>query len=140
MSDVHRAERIRRNVPDYALGRAVTPASAGATDTLKHPTAGRISCRSPNIGDSLHPLWYRYGSNMSALADKIDDGPVLFPLLGMIGPGCSRARLPDPFQTMTWRWACALPVHIGHHPSSMMVSWPFRSSELRRDRLFPMMT
>ena len=66
-------------VPDHPLGHSAAPGFAGATDTSKHPTGGQTSCHTPNIEHSLHPLWYRYGSNMPALADKIDDGPVLFP-------------------------------------------------------------
>ena len=84
------------DVPDYPLGHPVAPAFPSATDTSKHPTAGQTSCTSPNIEHSLHPLWYRNGSNVAALADKIDDGPVLFPLLKMPEIQIRQLASPEP--------------------------------------------
>lgn len=77
-------------------GHTLAPTFASSTDTSKQPTAGQTSCRSPNIEHSLHPLWYRHGSNMPALADKVDDGPVLFPLLEMSEIQISQLASPEP--------------------------------------------
>jgi hypothetical protein len=42
-----------------------------------------VSCLDPLIQGRLDPFGHRNRSNVPALANEIDDGPMLFPLLKM---------------------------------------------------------
>jgi hypothetical protein len=68
-------------VPDQPFSDPSTPAFSGTTGTSKDRAAGQACCRSPEIECTLHPVWYRHRSNVPALPNEINDGPVFFPLL-----------------------------------------------------------
>ena len=71
------------NVPDHAFRHAVAPMFACSTDASKQPS-GRKGCGGdPGVNGRFDPVGHRYGSNVSALTDEVDNGPMFLALLQM---------------------------------------------------------
>src|SRR5690348_13280065 len=71
------------HVPDDAFRDTISPPFAGSADASKYLAGVEISCLDPLIQGRLHPFGYGNRSDVPALANKIDYGPVLFSLLQM---------------------------------------------------------
>ena len=85
-SESGEAEFLRglfHHVPDYALRYAVTPMFACSADASKQPPGRNFGSGHPHVDGRFDPVGHRYGSNVSAFADEIDDGPMFLALLQM---------------------------------------------------------
>ncbi len=71
------------HVPDYLLAQPVTPNRASTGDPAKDPAAGNSGSMQPIVNEFLHPVRHRNRSNVSGLADQVNDGPVVLALLQM---------------------------------------------------------
>jgi hypothetical protein len=65
------------NVPHDPLRYAISPGLACAANTPKLATFAHASGRQPGIDGVLDPIRDGHRSNMSALANQIDNGPVI---------------------------------------------------------------
>ncbi|NWF84665.1 MAG: hypothetical protein HXY18_12635 [Bryobacteraceae bacterium] len=70
-------------VPHNPFRHAVSPSLACAANAPKHAAFGHACRHKPGIDTALDPVRNGYGSNMAALANQIDDGPVILPALEM---------------------------------------------------------
>ena len=80
-SEAHFPSILFHHMPNYALGDAVTPALSSPTNATKYRATCYARSASPRIQGRFHPAWHRHGPDVPTLADQIDDGPVLLPLL-----------------------------------------------------------
>ena len=107
-------------MPDDLLRDAVAPNCASPAHAPKQPPVPNRGGSCPLVYRRLHPIGNRDGSNVAALADQIDQRPVLFPLLdvsdlelGDLRPaqaaaqeqGQDRPITPAPYRLRLWRLA-----------------------------------
>ena len=69
------------NMPDDSFGHAVPPGFTSPTDTSEQFSGRNPGSSRPAVDSALDPLGHRHGSNVTAFADQINDGPVFFALL-----------------------------------------------------------
>ena len=69
--------------PDYVLTDAITPNVAGLTDAAEDESRLDTSAGDPGVDGQFHPGGHGDSANVTALADQIDDCPVLVSLLKM---------------------------------------------------------
>ena len=70
--------------PDNLGAETGTPDPSGLIDGAKESSSGDSRSPHPAVDSSFHPIRDRNGSDVSALADKIGNDPVLFPLLEVL--------------------------------------------------------
>lgn len=71
------------HVPDDAFRDAIAPPFTSSADATEHPSGVKVSCVDPFVHRRFDPVGNGNRSNVAALANEIDYGPVLFPLLQM---------------------------------------------------------
>ena len=69
------------HVPDDALRDAIAPPFPGSANASKYLSGMEVSGMDPLIQCRFDPFRYRDRSNVPALANEIDNGPVLLSLL-----------------------------------------------------------
>jgi hypothetical protein len=83
-SELGEAELLRvvfYYMPDYSFPHSLTPVFADSTDASKQSPRRDAGGGDPEVNGRFDPVRHRYGSNMPALADEIDDGPMFLALL-----------------------------------------------------------
>lgn len=71
------------HVPDDTLRHAIAPPCAGSANASKYFSGMDVSGLDPLIQDRLDPSGYGNRPNVPALANEIDDRPMLLSLLQM---------------------------------------------------------
>jgi hypothetical protein len=69
------------DVPYQSFGHALTPALSGSTYATEELASFEFGSRGPCIDGRLNPGGHRYGPDVPAFADQIDNRPVLLSLL-----------------------------------------------------------
>jgi hypothetical protein len=72
------------NVPNRLHSHAISPCPSNFVDPAEQRSAINCGCGEPNVEFGSHPIrnWNR--SNVASLADRINNGPMLFALLEVI--------------------------------------------------------
>src|ERR1700731_1412295 len=72
------------NVPNRLHRHAISPWPSNFVDPAEQLSSIYCGCGKPIVQFGFHPIrnWYR--SNVASLADQINNGPMLFPLLKVI--------------------------------------------------------
>jgi len=85
-SELSEADLLRvffYDVPDHAFRHSVAPMFACPTDASKQPSGRKAGGGDPCVDGRFDPVGHRHGSNVSALTDEIDNGPMFLALLQM---------------------------------------------------------
>jgi hypothetical protein len=89
------------DVPDYLLGHLIAPNRTRSAYSSEESAVSHARREQPEIDRMLHPVRHRNCSNMAALPNQINDGPVFFALLDMFQAQLvnSLRRKPQPSRT-----------------------------------------
>ena len=72
---------VFHDMPDYAFRYAITPVFACPTDTAEQSSGRNSGGSHPQIDRHFHQVGHRDGSNVPAVTDEINYGPMLLALL-----------------------------------------------------------
>ena len=73
-------------MPDPLLCHALPPDAAHLGNFAEDPATVNLSSFEPHLQFPDHPVWNRNGSDVPPFAEKVDNGPMVLPLLEMIKP------------------------------------------------------
>jgi hypothetical protein len=76
--------RFLHDVPNRLYRHAISPCPSNFVDASEQFSSINCGCGDPNVQFGSYPIWNRNRSNVAALANQINNGPMLFPLLEMI--------------------------------------------------------
>lgn len=72
------------SMPHRPFRYALSPGFACTANAPKHATFAHAAGHEPGVDGAFNPVRNGHRSNVPALADQIDDGPVILPPLEMI--------------------------------------------------------
>src|SRR3569833_2009305 len=71
------------DVPNQAFGHTLAPAFASTADATESLARLEFCGRDPIVDSRFYPGWHRYGPDVPALTDQINNRPMLLSLLQM---------------------------------------------------------